>query len=79
VTRLWGAFWKSFKAEWQAETLTLHLKSGGRVVIDRVTDWRFKNSGNEIIEISIMQSKRAKVKLLVKTLDLSQIAAVTKR
>lgn len=76
--QIWDSFWKSFKAEREAETLTFYLKSGSRLQIDRVTDWRFKNKGNEVTEVAVTQSKRAKVKLMVNTLDLSQISAVTR-
>lgn len=71
-------FWRSFKSEFEAETLTIYLRSGSEIVLDRVTEWTIKNQGNEIVSISLTQSRWAKRKLLVKTIDLSQIVAITK-
>lgn len=79
MMEMWKALVSAFKAEMSAEELTIYLRSGDRIAIDRVVDWKFKNQGNEIVSVEIHQSKRARTRLLIKTLDLSQIIAITAR
>jgi hypothetical protein len=53
----------------------LYMKSGNVVMIDNVLSYSFENSGNEITGVSIQQRQRGR-RLLVKTIDMTQIECV---
>ena len=62
---------------WKADCLTIYLRCGQTIKVDRVTEWRIKNQGNDIVELAIAQLPSARNRLLIKTVDLTQIIAVT--
>lgn len=61
--------------------LTIYMKSGNAIKITRVKAYTFKNTGNGIFEIVLEQDLSWWLfprRLLVKTIDLSQIEAVVR-
>lgn len=56
------------------ETLSIYLRSGQTIVIDRVIDWAFVRG--ERFELTV--NTKAKNKLIVKTLSPSDIVAVVR-
>ena len=58
------------------ERMKLYMKSGN-VIEFIVSDWKFENTDDRIVGIVVEQPKLGMPRLLVKTLDLSQIEAVT--
>lgn len=59
--------------------LTIYLKSGNKIVLPFIKDYNIRNSGDEIISLEIVRhSFWPGQKLLVKTIALSQIEAITK-
>lgn len=62
--------------------LTIYMKSGNVIKLDKVEDWNFKYSGDEITSLSIKQSSKfwfkPKNKLLVESINLSQIECITR-
>ena len=67
---------KTFFTRETQDTLRFYLKSGNSFVIDGVTHWSIENVGDAITAVRIAQAKDAKAKLLVRSIDLSQIEAV---
>lgn len=63
--------------------LIFYMKSGNKIVADKVTDWGFKYKGNEITELTLSQKEGSifgcKNKLIVGSIDLSQIEAIIRR
>lgn len=59
-------------------SLTLYMKSGNRIEIDRISEYEFRSEGDRIVGIRLVQSLKAKNRLLVKTIALDQIEAVTR-
>ena len=58
--------------------LTFYMKSGNRIRVRGVKEYTINNAGNEIIGLSLKYYWfRFGKRLLVKTMDLSQIEAVT--
>ena len=57
-------------------TLNVYMKSGNVIVLDGIKDYEIKNQGDDIVGFKIEWHK-PKHQLLVKTLDLLQIEAVT--
>ena len=57
-------------------TLRLYMKSGNVIEIDRIKDYTIKNEGNAIVGLNLTW-KNPRQQLLVKTIDLTQIEAVT--
>lgn len=57
--------------------LKIYLKSGNSILLDNVKEYEIKNKGNIIVGMSIVTKSKPKQKLLVKTIDLSSIEAVT--
>ena len=62
-------------------TLTFYMKSGNKIVIPFIKDYKMKTNGDQIIELTITKSWLALIfptpKLIVSTISLSQIEAVT--
>jgi len=57
--------------------LTFYLKSGNKIVLRNVKEYVFKTNGNEIVGVSIKRGPWPMCpRLLVNTLDLSQVEAV---
>lgn len=56
-------------------TLEIYMKSGNKIVINRVTDYTFTSSGDSLTKLSLTQSGRGR-KLIVTTINLSQIEAI---
>lgn len=56
-------------------TLEIFMKSGNVIRLDRVLEYKIKNTGDNIIYFSITQKNQGR-KLLTNTLSLSQIEAV---
>lgn len=61
--------------------LTIYMKSGNAIKLTQVKDYTIKNTGNEISSLLIEQDLSWWLfprRLLVKTVDLSQIEAVVR-
>lgn len=63
-------------------TLTLYMKSGNKIRLRHVSEWEAKVKGNSITSLSITRTKwldwLPKEKLVVGSIDLSQIEAITR-
>lgn len=62
--------------------LNIYMKSGNRLRLRGVKNWKFDTRGNEVVGITIERSRFAKwfgagERLIVSTIDMSQIEAVT--
>ncbi len=59
------------------------MKSGNKIVVPYISDWKVNSKGNQVVGLSITYSRLANIlpsqKLLVSTIDLSQIEAVTRK
>jgi hypothetical protein len=68
-------------------TLTLYMKSGNKIVLKGIKDYKYGYKGNEIISLTIERQKWAQIAskffgtevLPVGSTDLSQIEALTVR
>jgi hypothetical protein len=58
--------------------LEIFMRSGNKIVIDGVSEYKIKNSGDEITGLTLTQDEHATRLLLVKTIALSQIEAVVR-
>jgi hypothetical protein len=56
-------------------TLEIYMKSGNMIQINRVTEYTFNNNSDGVNKLSMTQHNGGR-KLLVSTIDLSQIEAV---
>lgn len=62
--------------------LNIYMKSGNRLRLRGVKEWKFNTRGNEVVGITIERSRFATwfgtgERLIVSTIDMSQIEAVT--
>ena len=64
----------------KTSTLTIFMRSGNKIIVDKVLDWEFGYQGNDITSAAITQRTsglfKAKNKLFIGTIDLSQIECV---
>ena len=63
-------------------TLNVYMKSGNKIKLGGIKDYEFKMQGGEVMEMSLVMHPRLwfpwrRERVLAKTLDLSQIEAVT--
>lgn len=56
--------------------LTFYFKSGASTTIDKVEHWKVSSSGQTVTSLSITQSKTAKNKLIVQSIDLTSIDCI---
>ena len=63
------------------QCLTFYMKSGNKIVADKVTKFRVENNGNKVTSLLVEQKTKGifkcKNELLISTIDLSQIECVT--
>lgn len=63
-------------------TLTIYMKSGNKIKLRHVSNWEAKVTGNTITSLSITRTPwldwLPKEKLVVGSIDLSQIEAITR-
>lgn len=57
--------------------LTFYMKSGNTVELTHVTDWEMKVSGDDITSLNLTQKHKG-TRLIVNSINLSQIEAVTR-
>ena len=57
--------------------LKLYLKSGNSITTDKVSEWNVKCNGNEVVSLSVSYKESPKERLIMTSLDLSQIEAIT--
>lgn len=66
-------------AERDQMKLTVYLKSGNKIVLPFVKDYKIQNRGDEIITLEIVRRNFwPGRRLLVQTISLSQIEAITR-
>lgn len=63
--------------------LIFYMKSGNKIVADKVTNWNIKCKGNEIVSLTLEQNEGplfgCRNKLIVGSIDLSQIEMIVRR
>lgn len=59
-------------------TLTIYMKSGNKIVIDKVhEDFTIQSRGDSLVGIKEFRQVRPKVKLMLESIVLPQIEAIT--
>jgi hypothetical protein len=62
-------------------TLTIYLRSGNQLRLPHIQDWKIRTTGGKITYLSITKGWLANLlphpKLVVESIDLSQIEAIT--
>jgi len=62
----------------KTHTLIIFMKSGNKFLVDHVTEYEFRTTGDKVTYFKLSQSPKARHELLVGVIDLHQIEAVVK-
>ena len=64
----------------ELETLTIYMKSGNRVEIPNVIDWRVSDNGKQVTELVVQVKEGSKGELpIMASCQLNQIELITKK
>ena len=62
----------------KVSTLMIQMKSGNKLVLQDIKDWKIKTMGNRIVSLEININETIKKEyLIISSIDLSQIEAIT--
>lgn len=72
--------WYRKSSLFKGEVYAIHMRSGNVIILDRVHElkWTYNTGDGLITRLSVEQSPKARTKLLVTTIQLDQIEAITR-
>jgi hypothetical protein len=65
-----------YRKFWKLDRVTIYMKSGNRIVLDDDDAYTFAYQGDTLVKAALT-TRRARTKLLINTINLEQIEAVT--